>query len=244
MKRSIDQKKQKHKIPERRLLELDKLEKLQGFTFQNINLLNEALTHRSYRNESGEVTFDNERLEFLGDSVLAILVNEFLYLEFPLKSEGELSGIKSRIVSEPALARIAEKLSLMQYILLGKGEEDTGGRNRVSIKANLVEAILGALYLDGGLDKARDFILQHIRSLVKNVNKIESIKDYKTVLQEYCQKHLKTLPLYRLLEETGPDHERIFLVKVFVPGLGEETARGNSKRKAEQIAAGKILDKL
>ena len=223
---------------------LEELQKHLGLKFKKPDLLDLAFTHRSYTNEHGDHIGDNERLEFLGDSVLALIVNEYLYTIFPDQPEGVLASIKSRVVSGTALARIAEEMSLTRYLLLGKGERDTGGTGRLSTKENLLEALLGAVYLDKGLDEARKFILPHVKNLVSNVNKIDEIRDYKTILQEHCQKmHLK-LPSYKLLSETGPDHDKVFTVKVTVVKVGEASAKGKSKRKAEQNAAKKILQKI
>ena len=243
MNRSSDHTFKKRQITSARKDELHGLETQLGFRFNDLFLLDEAFTHRSFRNENN-IPYDNERLEFLGDSVLSLLVNHYLFEQFPQSPEGELAAIKSKVVSEPALARIADRLSLSRYLQFGKGELETGGRDKRSNKANLVEAVLGALYLDKGLAEAEKFLIKEVESLVKNLNSIESVKDYKTRLQEYCQQKMKTLPRYRLLEEKGPDHEKEFLIEVSVDGLGVETAKGNTKRKAEQIAASKLLEKL
>lgn len=147
-------------------------------------------------------------------------------------------------MSEGALTKISDQLSLSTYLLLGKGEKESGGESRASNQANLVEALLGAIYLDQGLNSAKKFILNHIKDLVDNLEKIEAIKDYKTILQEYCQKKYRFVPLYELESETGPDHDKVFKVHVSIKGVISSDGIGKNKRKAEQNAANNVLKKL
>ncbi|NUM42627.1 MAG: ribonuclease III, partial [Leptospiraceae bacterium] len=200
--------------------------------------------HSSYSNETGKLWPDNERLEYLGDSVLGLITNEYLYKRFENYPEGKLAKIKGRVVSEGALTKISDKLSLSDYLLLGKGEKESGGGSRASNQANLVEALLGAIYLDQGLNTSKKFILNHIKDLVDNLEKIEAIKDYKTILQEYCQKKYRFVPSYELVSETGPDHDKEFRIHVSIKGVVSSEGIGKNKRKAEQNAAKNVLKQL
>ncbi|MCK6380685.1 MAG: ribonuclease III [Leptospiraceae bacterium] len=215
-----------------------------GIKFKDIFLLNRAFTHSSYSNETGKLWPDNERLEYLGDSVLGLITNEYLYKRFENYPEGKLAKIKGRVVSEGALTKISDKLSLSDYLLLGKGEKESGGGSRASNQANLVEALLGAIYLDQGLNTSKKFILNHIKDLVDNLEKIEAIKDYKTILQEYCQKKYRFVPSYELVSETGPDHDKEFRIHVSIKGVVSSEGIGKNKRKAEQNAAKNVLKQL
>lgn len=198
----------------------------------------QALTHKSYAIEQ-RIDAWNERLEFLGDSILSAVIAEFLYFKFPEKSEGILSRIKSQLVSGRMLAAIAKKLDLGKYLLLSIGEESTGGRNRESILSDTFESVLGAIYLDKGFETAKEFVIQWLpkRGIFIDV-------DYKSRLQEIIQKKYKILPLYEITEVTGPEHDKTFQVTVrnkkSLLGKGE----GKSKKHAEQQAAKQALDKL
>lgn len=230
---SEDHRKQK-KIENRNI---DRLQKALRVKFKNKSLLMRAVTHRSYVNESGRTVKNNERLEYLGDSVLGLVVNEYLFKVFEEYREGKLAKIKSAVVSEATLAKIAEEMSLGGYILMGKGEEHSGGRERPSILANTLEAIIGALYLDSGLKMSRIFILSLLREEIDSVNNLTYLRDPKTALQEYVQKKYKERPVYQVIEERGPDHKKEFTVRLVINGREIVTGEGPSKRKAEMNAA-------
>jgi ribonuclease-3 len=212
------------------------LEKKLAYEFKNKSLITCALTHSSYRNEKHYIK-DYERLEFLGDAVLELTVSDFLYKDNPDMKEGDMTKMRASLVCEPTLAYCAQELSLGEYILLGKGEEKTGGRGRESIISDVFEAIIGALYLDGGIEIAGDFIRKYV--LEDYRNKIE-FRDSKTSLQEYIQD--KGLMMeYRLSDESGPDHHKRYTVQVLVDGKIMGTGTGSSKKRAEQNAAFEAL---
>jgi ribonuclease III len=224
--------------------QIDRLQKIIRVKFKNKNLLHRALTHRSYVNESSGNIKDNERLEYLGDSVLGLVVNEYLFRQFEEYREGELAKIKSAVVSEVTLSKLARGIGLGQFIFMGKGEEHSGGRERSSILANTVEAIIGAIYLDTGLKASRKFILSLIREEIDNVNNLTYLRDPKTALQEYVQKKYRERPVYRVIEERGPDHQKEFTVSLIINGKEVVTGEGPSKRKAEMNAARASLKKI
>lgn len=224
--------------------QIDRLQKVIRVKFKDKNLLRRALTHRSFVNESGSTITDNERLEYLGDSVLGLVVNEYLFRVFEEYREGELAKIKSAVVSEATLAKLARSIDLGQFIIMGKGEEHSGGRERSSILANTVEAIIGALYIDSGLKTSRKFILSLLRDEIDRVNNLSYLRDPKTALQEYVQKKYKERPVYRVIEERGPDHQKEFTVSLVVNGRELVTGEGPSKRKAEMNAARATLKKI
>ncbi|MDH4127245.1 MAG: ribonuclease III [Spirochaetota bacterium] len=231
-------------MDENRINELRVLQRKLNINFNNISLLHNAFLHSSYVNENQSETEDNEKLELLGDSVLAFVVNEHLYKSFSECSEGELSRIKSIVVSEHTLAGIARKLDLNQYLLLGRGEKQSQGMNRQAILADTFEALLGAYNLDSGIHKVREFILPFIIEEIEKINKNEHQKDYKTKLQLYTQKEFKECPIYETISEAGPDHEKTFLVQVLVNDKILGTGYGNSKKLAQQAAAKKAINKL
>lgn len=224
---------------------LEEMETLLNYTYQDKKFLDAALTHSSYANEHrGGYVKDNERLEFLGDAILDLIVSEYLFKEYPNMPEGDLSKTRASIVCEGALANMASKMNLGKYLLLGKGEELTGGRERASILADMFEAITGSLFLDGGFDTARQFI--HA-TLIRAVEQKESISelytDYKTLLQEYIQKQSTSPVHYEVIKEEGPDHDKHFYVEVFHESHSLGCGVGKSKKEAEQDAAKKALDK-
>ncbi len=229
-------------LPQERIKDLRDLIKKIKVPFHNLVLLNSAFTHKSFLNETTIPYEDNERLEFLGDSVLSLVVSSYLFKKFPTHSEGKLSKIKSRVVSGAVLANIATSLDISQYLLLGKGEKASGGATNRSNLENLLEALIGAIYLEIGISAAADFILPHVEGIVEN--ELHSYKDYQTALQEICQKKFKILPSYEILSEEGPDHSKIFLVKVKIKNVGEKIGSGNSKQKARQDAASKMLKSM
>lgn len=214
-----------------------------GYKFKDIELLRTAITHSSYANEKKtEDGTSNERLEFLGDSVLSFIISRILYLEFPDLSEGELSKTRSAIVCEDSLFVCAKKLNLSVAIRLGKGEESSGGRNRKSILADAFEAVIGAVFLDGGYESADKFIINIMQDNIDKGVESQISHDHKTRLQELLQKSGNAGISYVVLREKGPDHEKIFEVAVFVNGIEAGRGHGNSKKTAEQAAAGKALE--
>lgn len=223
---------------------MDKLQSILRVKFKDKRLLVRALVHRSYINESGTSVKDNERLEYLGDSVLGLVVNEYLFKHFEDYHEGDLAKIKSVVVSEETLAKNARDLNLGSFIMMGKGEEMSGGRKRSSILANTLEAVIGAIYLDSGLKEARRFILGLMKGDVERVDNLTYQRDPKTTLQEYVQKKYKERPLYDVVEEKGPDHQKEFHVALFVNGKKVALGKGSSKRKAEMNAAEQTLKEI
>ncbi len=218
------------------------LERRLGYRFRRLELLERALTHRSHANEKG-LEHNYERLEFLGDAVLGLIAGEWLFGEHPEVAEGELSALKSRLVSERALARYARSVALGEHLLLGVGEERSGGRDKRSLLADSMEAVIGAAFVDGGLRAARKVVLPMLGRLSDETSG-KDLRDPKTRLQERAQAEGWALPAYRGLEEAGPDHAKTFVVECVV---GEEvTARGEgrSKKAAEQAAAAAALDAL
>jgi len=217
-------------------------EKKLGFAFKNKNLLIEAFVHRSYLNEHpNEDLIANERLEFLGDTVLEFLTSRFLFQKFPNFSEGELTNLRSKLVCTRSLAKIAKKLDLSFYLLLSRGEEESGGRENASLLANTFEALLGAIYLDQGIDQTQDFLQLH---LFPTIEKAKEYQDYKSNFQRICQEKFKITPVYKTLEESGPDHAKTFTEGVYIDKKLWGRGEGKSKQEAEQEAAKKALDKL
>lgn len=220
------------------------LEERLGYSFRNRSLLETALTHSSYANEnraSGIVC--NERLEFLGDSVLGVTVADFLYRHFPDMPEGRMTRLRAELVCEQSLHRVALELHLGDYLRLGKGEEHNGGRGRASILSDAVEAVIAAMYLDAGMETAAEFI--H-RCLLDDVRAIEtpSFTDYKTSLQELVQRHSGQVLSYELVGEEGPDHAKTFRVQVCLNGEPLGRGTGRTKKEAEQTAAANALEAL
>ena len=224
-----------------RTRKINALQNLIKVKFKNKILLNRSLTHRSYVNESDSNVSDNERLEYLGDSVLALVVNEYLFKHFGEYKEGNLAKIKSAVVSEETLAKLAKVLNLGSFILMGKGEEQNGGRDRSSILANTLEAVIGAIYLDSGLKICRKFVLNLIKNDIERIDNLTYLRDPKTALQEFVQKLYKTRPIYDVIEEKGPDHKKEFTVSLIINGKEINKGSGTSKRKAEMEAAKKAL---
>lgn len=212
--------------------------------FRNGQLLRQAFTHASYVNEHRFSQFeDNERLEFLGDAVLELTVSEHLYRIFPDRPEGELTKLRAAIVCEPSLVKFAESLEFGKYVLLGKGEELTGGRTRPALLADVFESFVGALYLDQGLTAVTDFLHRHVFSGITFDGKLQTT-DYKTELQELTQHHNLGALEYRIIEERGPAHEREFVSEVCMDGRALGKGTGRSKKEAEQQAAAVALEQL
>lgn len=229
--------------------EFTALEQQLGYTFRDRGLLEHALTHRSRAHEdvSGGVV-DNESLEFLGDAVIGFVVADRLFREFPECDEGQKSKLKAMLVSTSSLARLGEELTLGEHLLLGRGEEKTGGRQKRSLMADTFEAVVAAIYLDGGVEAAEDFVERQFRPLLDEMRTTGTVAsivaDHKSALQEWLQSHDLSLPEYRLVREIGPDHRKVFQIEVRVRGEVVAQAEGRSKKDAEQRAAEEALKKL
>lgn len=224
-------------------MNFEKFEERAGVIFKDKNLLKQAFTHRSYINENRNLALEhNERMEFLGDAVLELVITDFLYKRFKGSSEGEMTSLRSALVNADTCSRVAQKLSTNEFLLLSKGESKDTGRARQYILANTLEAIIGAIYLDQGYDVAKDFILTHIAPLVEEILKDGAWIDAKSLLQEKIQEYVGVTPVYKTIRESGPDHDRHFVVSVLagqeVYGEGE----GKSKQDAEQEAARVALE--
>lgn len=225
---------------------MEHLEKKLGYVFKSKKLLEKALTHSSYSNENKSYKkVNNERLEFLGDSVLGIVVSRYIYKELPNYPEGDLSKLRAQVVCEDMLNRIALKLGIGKFLVLGKGEEATGGRVRKSILADAVEAIIAAIYLDGSLEDAERFILNILKENIHVLVKRKVISDYKSHLQEYFQSKDSNYKIkYIVSNEEGPDHDKTFYIDLLVNKKKFGSGSGKSKKIAEQNAAKKALIKL
>lgn len=220
--------------------DLSILEQKIGYEFKDRMLLRQALTHSSFSNEQKINKLENyERLEFLGDAVLELLSSQFFFERYPSWKEGQLTRVRSSMVCEPALAFCARDIELQDFILLGKGEEATGGRDRDSIISDVMEAVLGALYLDGGFDEAKRFVHRFILS---DLEQKQLFYDSKSILQENVQKAGKEL-VYQLVSETGPDHDKTFVINAMIDGKCVGTGTGRNKKSAEQQAAYAVLQK-
>jgi len=226
-------------------VKLAEFQRTLGIRFASQGLLKKALTHRSYLQGNGDnVEQSNERLEFLGDSVLELIVNEHLYQSYPGKREGDLTKMKSLLVSRSVLARRARHMNLGRYVLLSDAEDDAGGRRRASILADTYEAVLGAIYLDRGFAAARDFVAMNLLAGAEAILADRAHTNYKNILQELVQAEYKTHPRYRTSSEEGPDHEKMFTVEVNVHGKTFGEGRGLNKKQAEQEAARSALLRL
>src|SRR5215212_5037690 len=229
--------------------ELEPLERRVGYRFKDRGLLEHALTHRSrvHEDASGGV-FDNESMEFLGDSVLGFVIAAMLFREFPQHNEGQKSKLKASLVSATALARLGEQLGLGDFLILGRGEEKTGGRRKHAIIADCYEALIAAIYLDGGVDAAEKFIAREFADLIAEARRsgggASFTDDWKSALQEHLQSGGRGLPVYRLAAEGGPDHRKSFVVEVLVNGEAVARAEGRSKKEAAQAAAKAALERL
>lgn len=220
-------------------------------SFKDPSILQLALSHKSHANEGRKrgvskeefVTHHNERLEFLGDSVLGLIITDLLSEKFPYADEGKLSKMRSSLVKEETLARLARTLELGRFLLLGKGEEGTQGRDKDSILSSTYEAVLGAIYLDGGFPAAHEAVRRHFALLLEDASEFGAQHDTKTRLQELCQSRFRKSPTYKVVSEAGPDHEKEFEVMVSV-GSFERYGKGRNKKEAEQIAARYLLDHL
>jgi ribonuclease-3 len=206
--------------------------------------LNLAFSHRSFANEQGGAVDNNEKLEFFGDSVIGLVVSEYLLGVLRDRTEGEMAKVKSFVVSEDSLEGIARALRLDNFILIGRGEEYSGGRSKKTLLADALEAIIGAYYLDSGFKAVHDFVKRLLAPEIHKVLEDRHRKDYKTLLQEYAQKRFRTYPRYRVVQRKGPDHNRIFSIEVSVDNRSFGPGEGKNKKEAEQAAASIAYDAL
>lgn len=213
------------------------------YRFRDPSLLALAFVHRSYINEHRDIAAHNERLEFLGDSVLGVLIATFLYREFPKRPEGELSSLRSRLVDCHTCMQFVLKLDIHSFLLLGRGEQMSQGKGRESILGDFFEALIGAIYLDGGLQAAHDFLFGHFKEEILSIID-QPLNNWKALFQDYCQKIYQEPPKYLVLNEKGPDHNKIFSVAVTVKEKEMGRGQGASKKDAQQAAAADALERL
>lgn len=231
-------------IPADRIKELLLFQEHAGLKFKNLELLNNAFVHSSYANEDKKKEIvDNERLEFLGDSVLSISVSDYLYNILP-GDEGDCTRIRSFVVSEQCLSKIAKNLNVDRYLLMGKGEEQTGGRQKKAILADCLEAIFASVYLDKGFSEAKAFVLKYLIPEIDEVLANRHNKDYKTLLQEYVQKRYKKVPTYTLEKSSGPEHDQVFYFSVEFQNKKFGPVMGHNKKEAEQAVAKLACEQL
>lgn len=224
-------------------LDYDTLESRLGVTFEDRTVIREAMTHRSYLNENKSCTWDhNERLEFLGDAVLELVVTDFLFREFPDKAEGELTSYRAALVSSPSLSEAASDLDVNQFILLSKGEAKDTGKARQYILANTYEAILGAIYMDQKYDVAKDFVYRTLIPKLDDILAKGLWRDAKSSFQEKAQERVSITPIYEVIEEIGPDHDKEFTIGVYLNDDLAAKGYGKSKQEAEQDAARNALE--
>ncbi|MCB9814204.1 ribonuclease III [Candidatus Nomurabacteria bacterium] len=222
--------------------DLIKLQTLIGVNFTDTNILLSAVTHRSYLNEHREATWDhNERLEFLGDAVLELVVTDFLYKKYLEKPEGELTAVRAALVNTVSLAQVSEQLGINEYLLMSKGEAKDVGRARQYILANAFEACIGAIYLDQGYETAKEFIAGHLFAKTENIVHKRLWQDAKSRFQELAQEHSSITPTYETINQVGPDHDRVFTVGVYLKSELVAEGQGRSKQEAEQQAAEKAV---
>jgi ribonuclease-3 len=225
--------------------EISSIEAALSLTFSDKALLRRALTHRSYINENPDYLLeDNERLEFLGDAVLDFITGEYLYHRFPEMAEGRLTNLRSALVRTETLAQFAVELKLGDHLFLGRGEEESGGRERLAILCDAFEALLGALYLDSGIEATREFVCKIIEPALQEILNLDTAKDAKSRLQELAQSHFRITPVYRTIKEQGPDHAKEFTVEALIGDKIYGQGQGFSKQMAAQAAAEQALDVL
>ncbi|MBU1026497.1 MAG: ribonuclease III [Candidatus Margulisbacteria bacterium] len=229
-------------ISPQREKELQEIEKKLGAAFLNRTLLNQSLTHSSFGHE--RKVPDNERLEFLGDAVLKLVISEYLYHKFPEKAEGDLTKIRASVISDDTLALVGRKFNLGSYLHMSANERRTGGEKRKSNIANAFEALIGAVFIDAGIGKSRELILRGLESEIEKNSRAGYISDYKSTLQEYTQKRKWELPRYKVVKETGPKHRRVFWMEVKIKGKRFGVGKGGNKKESEQRAAMQALRKL
>jgi ribonuclease-3 len=213
------------------------------YHFKNPSLLFLSFVHRSYVNEHKEVMEHNERLEFLGDSILGMIIAEHLYRKLPTTPEGELSTLRSRLVEASPCVAYLQKLGVEKYVLLGKGERMNDGRGRDTILADLFEAIIGAIYLDGGFEATKTFIFDHFSEEIDAIIKAP-LQNWKALLQDYCQKNFQQHPSYKVIDESGPDHSKVFNISVFLDDKELGHGTGSCKKEAQQAAAADAMSRL
>ena len=223
-------------------MELEVLQKELGYEFKNIKLLKKALTHTSYAYENKVES--NEKLEFLGDSILEFVSSEYLYENYTKLKEGEMTKVRATVVCEKSLYKVAKMHNFSDFLYLGKSEKMSGGKTRPAILADSVEAIIAAMFLDGGLEPVKKFIIENLKDDIESATKHVGEKDYKTVLQEKLQEHGEVLIQYNIINEKGPDHDKSFESEVKCNGKVLATGSGKSKKQAEMQAAKKALEKL
>ena len=221
---------------------MEKLQENIGYKFKDQELLKKALTHTSYAYEHNVES--NEKLEFLGDSILEFISSIYLYKNYPKLKEGEMTKVRATVVCEKSLYKVAKKHNFSDFLYLGKSERLSGGENRPAILADSVEAVIAAIYLDGGLEEARRFIEENLKDEIEIASKHVGQKDYKTVLQEKLQEHGEVKIVYTIINEKGPDHDKIFEAKVECNGKQLAVGTGKSKKQAEMQAAKKALESL
>lgn len=222
--------------------DFSKFENNIGITFKNKDILKQAFTHRSYLNEHRDLEIGhNERLEFLGDAVLELIVTEYLYIKYPDSNEGELTAFRSALVNAVTMSEAASKIGMNDFLLLSKGESKDTGRARQIILANTIEALIGAIYLDQGYETAKYFISNNIFNLIEKIVEEKSWIDAKSKFQEQAQEHESVTPLYKTIKEEGPDHDKKFTVGVYLDKEKVAEGEGKSKQDAEQVAAGNAL---
>jgi len=221
----------------------NKLQQTISVVFSNEKILRQAFVHRSYLNETEEYTSSNERLEFLGDAILSFITSEYLYTTYPQFPEGTLTNIRSALVKTKTLSATAYSLGLGNLLMLSHGEESSGGRKNESLLADCFEALLGAIYLDSGIEKARVFLRTFLLNQTEDIIRNKSYVDYKSLLQELVQEHTKISPIYRVTKSEGPDHNKTFWVEVLMGDTVLGQGKGKSKQEAEQDAASKALEK-
>jgi ribonuclease-3 len=230
---------------EQRMQRLRAFEECLGYRFTDIGLLEDALTHRSFVNENPALPFkDNERLEFLGDAVLELTITDMLMHKFPDFTEGQLSKLRASVVNEQPLAEMARRFRLGEFLLLGRGEESSGGRTKASLLANAFESIIAAMFLDTGFDRTAAFIGRLFAPLMGEGATTSVYRDYKTTVQEVCQVRFRDVPRYVLISETGPDHDKRFETSLVIGDRVIATGTGRNKKEAEQQAAKSALEAL
>jgi ribonuclease III len=228
-----------------RIQALKGLSEIIGYNFGDITLLDHALTHGSYANENPDLTEgDNERLEFLGDAVLQLCISDILIERFPRYAEGQLSKVRASVVNEQSLAGLARRFRIGEFMLLGRGEEKAEGRDKDSILGDAFESLIGAIYIDSGYEASRDFIRRAFQPLVERGNDQPVYQDYKSLLQEACQSRFRKIPRYRLLNTSGPDHDKTFEIEASIGDGIKATGTGKNKKEAEQDSARKALERM
>jgi ribonuclease-3 len=222
----------------------EELQKTLGIQFKNLELLERAFVHRSHLNEAKNIRVSNERLEFLGDAVLSFLTSHYLYETYPNFPEGTLTNIRSSLVKTQSLAELARQLRLGDLLLLSHGEEASGGRNNQSLLADSFEALLGAIFLDQGIETAREFLTTHLFAKAKDIVENKAYVDYKSLLQEIIQQESRISPTYQVVKSEGPDHAKTFWIQATANGTVLGSGTGKSKQEAEQAAAADALEKM